>query len=111
MAAWHDREFSATILTIGILAYGLQLSWRSLPIPHSTRVRWAQEKQKAEGCSASPYRVWLWIGFSIALTEFLLSDSDRPFHFTALVVPGIFIVVGIASHILVGRYIRNERDT
>ena len=108
--AWHDPEFSATLLSVGFLVYGLQLAWRVLPIPGATRTRWVQEKQNAERCPASYYRNCLWIGLGSAIGQFLQTDSAKPIIYSDYLIPVVLMLVGVVSHVLVRRFIRKERN-
>lgn len=108
-AAWHAPDLSATILTIGVLVYGLERAWRLLPFSRATRDRWAHELQVAERCPACSYRSFLWVGFGIAVFNLCRASATQPFDYSELITPGLFIVVGTFSYIRCRRFIRNDR--
>lgn len=108
--AWHVPNFAAIILSIGLLVYGLQMSWRLLPIPSATRARWVREEQIARRHPAHSFRGLLWAGIGISISEFWRSGPARPFEPSSLIAPGVFVVIGTVSYILCRRFIRNERN-
>ena len=108
--AWHARDLASTVLTIGLLVYGLQLAWRLLPIPRATRDRWVREQQIAERCPACQWRGLLWAGIGIGIASFWRSDSTKPFDYFELLVPGVFVIVGSISYLFCQRFFRNERN-
>ncbi len=108
--AWHARDLAATVLTVGLLVYGVRLAWRLLPISRATRERWARERQIAERCPAYQWRGLLWAGIGIGIANFWPSDSTKPVNDLELLVPGVLVVAGSISYLLCQRFLRNERN-
>ncbi len=109
--AWHARDLAATVLTVGLLVYGVQLAWRLLPISRVTRERWVRERQIADRCPACQWRGLLWAGIGIGIANFCPSNPTKPVGYLELLVPGVLVVAGSISYLLCQRFLRNERNS
>lgn len=105
--AWQDRELAALVLAAWLLAYGLQLAWNLLPISEATRSRWRHDRQTAERSPANKYRLMLWTGIAIGITEWLWPVASHDYF--VYIVAGVLVAVGVVSHFLCYRFVRHER--
>jgi len=106
--SWIYRDLAAVILAISLALYGLRVAWRILPIPASTRARWARERQIAQGCPVGRrYPFFLGYGIGLLISKLLhhkINANLAPFDF---VFPCFLIAIGSIQYLVVRRYIRN----
>jgi hypothetical protein len=106
--AWHARDLTAIVLSVGLIVYGLQVAWRVLPISSTTRTRWVREQQIVEKCPASNYRLFLWVGLCNGVLDLWRADFTKPIDYYIFIFPGIFIAIGTVSYICCHRFLRSE---
>lgn len=108
IAAGRLPKLAATILSAGLLMYGLQRAWRLLPIPDATRERWAREERIAEQCPAHPLRGFLWMSLAFAAKDLFITDATHPPDPSTGILLSVFMGVGLVGHFLCQRFVRKH---
>jgi hypothetical protein len=108
--AAHARDLAATVLTAGLLVYGLRLAWRMVPFSSEWHVQRLREQRIAEQCRAAPFRGWLWVGLGTAVATYWRSEATSNDDCFAYAASAFLLLVGVISHLLCRRAIRKQQS-
>jgi len=108
--AWLERDFSAIMVVVGLVIYGLLVAWRILPIPASTRARWVKEEQLAKGRLLFQYQTFFQCGMGFLLFILLHpGNGARITRYDDFMLPCFFFVLAAVSYVIFRRFIRKTQ--